>query len=548
MDMVADEAVPEVSSNGGMGRCKVPCCETMCSGVLGSHEVTFPAGTQRYPTPGVQADESDADEYILMEDCQEEDQKDAQAFVADLAVMKDTVKGLRKILVMLSGLVVVLFSCIIYFVYMKLTPDQQHAAKHFSLLASIPIVALLFTWFHIWLAIQMMFLPINFVGICQQKSSGMGLGWQGIVPRKAHKMAQTAYISGRPHLDGPKDWMSRVDASKMVAEFRPQLQEIVKASLNKVVSAHFPSASNLFSEKARSNIATSAVDKIQETSQELWKQWIDLLCDERLGVDNDGLIVKVFTENKELLNSFFMKLGYREFRFIEHCGAAMGFVCGLVQLIAFNHLSPSGRALFLPLSGFFLGIVSNWAAIMCVFKPCYPIPVKICGFKLFDIQGLFLKRQPEVAVLYSKLLCEHFLSFHKVVNYLGTKEELWRRLKESYLAYNKRMLKETLGLSATVLAPLALGKEQYALVERDLEKYLVKGLRDAKEIHMIGGRHIAKVTNIERNNAAALKKMPPDEFEDLLHPVFKEDEWILILLGGVLGAIVGIGQVFVLSN
>jgi hypothetical protein len=94
MDMVAEEVVPEVSSNGGMGRCKVPCCETMCSGVLGSHEVTFPAGTQRYPTPGVQADESDADEYILMEDCQEEDQKDAQAFVADLAVMKDTVKGL----------------------------------------------------------------------------------------------------------------------------------------------------------------------------------------------------------------------------------------------------------------------------------------------------------------------------------------------------------------------------------------------------------------------------------------------------------------------
>ena len=37
-----------------------------------------------------------------------------------------------------------------------------------------------------------------------------------------------------------------------------------------------------------------------------------------------------------------VRLGDREFRFIEHCGAAMGFVCGLLQLVAFNNLSPEG--------------------------------------------------------------------------------------------------------------------------------------------------------------------------------------------------------------
>jgi len=301
-------------------------------------------------------------------------------------------------------------------------------------------------------------------------------------------------------------------------------------------------------ESVRENIANGAVEKIQATSQELWNKWVDYLCDPVIGVDNDGLIVKVFTENKELLNQFFMKLGAREFRFIEHCGAGMGFMCGLVQLIAFQHLTPVGRAIFLPASGFFLGILSNWAAIMCVFKPCYPVPIKICGWHICDIQGLFLKRQPDVAVLYAKLLCEHFLCFPKVVNYLQTKPVLWGKLKESYMAHNAKVLKETLGMSAMVLAPLALGKEQFVSLEEDLKKALVKGLAKNTEIHKIGGRYIGKVTEIEKNNTRALLRMPPDEFEDLLHPVFKEDEWILILLGGVLGAIVGTAQVFILRN
>ena len=41
-----------------------------------------------------------------------------------------------------------------------------------------------------------------------------------------------------------------------------------------------------------------------------------------------------------------------------------------------------------------------------------------------------------------------------------------------------------------------------------------------------------------------MQKMPPDEFENLLHPVFQEDEWILILLGGVLGALAEASRLF----
>lgn len=361
-------------------------------------------------------------------------------------------------------------------------------------------------------------------------------------------MAKTAYTCARPYLEGPSDWLKRVDSRDLVAQLRPHLLQVIQGALAHVGTTHFKRTEWLLPAKARRRVTDAAIDKIQETSPDLWAEITGLLCDKTLGIDNDGMIVKVFTENKELLNRFFLSLGASEFRFIEHCGAAMGFVCGIVQLIAFNHLDAGGRAVFLPVTGFFLGIVTNWLAITMVFKPCFPKPVVLFGWHICDVQGLFLKRQREVSVLYSKMLCDHFLAFNKVVDYLQTLPELWGRLKEAYAAHNARVLRQTLGLAATWLAPLALGRQQYECLEEDLKVALVRGLYEAAAIHRIAGRYIGRVTDIERKNCAALQRMPPDEFENLLHPVFQEDEWILILLGGVLGAVVGIAQVHFLSQ
>ena len=36
-----------------------------------------------------------------------------------------------------------------------------------------------------------------------------------------------------------------------------------------------------------------------------------------------------------------------------------------------------------------------------------------------------------------------------------------------------------------------------------------------------------------------MASLPPEEFQDLLRPCFQEDEWKLILMGGVLGLLAG---------
>lgn len=56
-------------------------------------------------------------------------------------------------------------------------------------------------------------------------------------------------------------------------------------------------------------------------------------------------------------------------------------------------------------------------------------------------------------------------------------------------------------------------------------------------------RYFDEMTDVERTNSRRMSLMSSADFEMLLHPVFQEDEWILILLGGILGAIVGFAQV-----
>lgn len=52
--------------------------------------------------------------------------------------------------------------------------------------------------------------------------------------------------------------------------------------------------------------------------------------------------------------------------------------------------------------------------------------------------------------------------------------------------------------------------------------------------------------DMERTICKAMKGLSSAEFEGVLHPVFEEDEFKLILVGGVLGAGVGVVQLFAL--
>jgi hypothetical protein len=50
--------------------------------------------------------------------------------------------------------------------------------------------------------------------------------------------------------------------------------------------------------------------------------------------------------------------------------------------------------------------------------------------------------------------------------------------------------------------------------------------------------------NVKATIYTRMKDLPGPDFESLLRSAFQEDEWILIVTGAVLGALVGLGQMF----
>ena len=52
---------------------------------------------------------------------------------------------------------------------------------------------------------------------------------------------------------------------------------------------------------------------------------------------------------------------------------------------------------------------------------------------------------------------------------------------------------------------------------------------------------------IEKTLREKMEALPPRDFEAILHPVFQEDEWKLIAVGGALGVAIGCLQAFFLN-
>ena len=53
--------------------------------------------------------------------------------------------------------------------------------------------------------------------------------------------------------------------------------------------------------------------------------------------------------------------------------------------------------------------------------------------------------------------------------------------------------------------------------------------------------------DMERTLTTRMQALPCRDFEGLLHPVFQEDEWKLVLMGGALGLLIGLVQAFFIN-
>jgi uncharacterized membrane protein YheB (UPF0754 family) len=239
------------------------------------------------------------------------------------------------------------------------------------------------------------------------------------------------------------------------------------------------------------------------------------------------MVVTSLVQEKSTLNKMFREAGARVFRFIVRFGAPSGFVIGLIQALAW--------ALFrepwlMPAFGFFTGWLTDYLALKLVFVPKYPR--RILG--VFPWQGLFYKHREEFTVLYGTLVAREVITPRNMIQSV-----LRGPSSDRLFAIIQRTLHDEVdqqvGLSRPLVV-LAVGGSGYQQVKDIVAE---QTLAELPETAMALEDYAEDALDIRNTVVNKMRQLSEDEFENLLRPAFKQDEWKLIAVGAVLGGLVG---------
>jgi len=406
-------------------------------------------------------------------------------------------------------------------------------------LESIPIVSVIFTWAHIWLAIRMMFYPVRFWGLWNYKNSGYGIGWQGVVPRKAGVMAARSCDLMVGRLITLEEIVDRFQMDEFFETLGNVLVQCQRNVNERLGQAYFPA----LWPKLPQGVKDEILQKVLEAQRDSFEP---IMADVRANIATilniRDMCVKRYTEEPTLLIALFQQVGRKEFQFIQRCGAQMGFLLGCAQMGLYFVVKDIRWMpwVLLPLSGLIIGNFTNWLAIKMIFRPLHPhLHCNGC----INIQGLFLKRQRQVAKELAAMLTDTCVNAEHMIRYLVSTPG-YERAMEIFDRHTSKVCDEILGYARSVV-PMAVGVDRWATLKKDSIQGLLEELPSHSSQFL---KYMDQALQIEETIAGRLTGLPPDEFEGVLHPAFQEDEWMLILLGGVLGVLVGLLQAAVLGQ
>jgi len=384
----------------------------------------------------------------------------------------------------------------------------------------MPITYGFIGWLTNVVALKMMFYPLHFVGIMPPY-----LGWQGIVPRKATGLALKVINILSEKLIKVEDFFEKIPADKLAESYKPILREHIPAMLHKVLEA----VPGELKSKVAVNESKIVSKAIAESEQRLVEITGHLKEDVGKVFSFKNMVLRNLTgERTHLLVDLFQEIGSKEFKFIAASGIYFGSLFGLVQMLIW-WIYPA--AWTLPVQGVIVGYVTNWLALIMIFRPMLEK-----RYLFFKYQGLFHRRQQEVSEKFSAMFAEHVLNGRNVLD-----EVLYRRISRTVVeTMNDDIVQELRADGADSAAIEAFEKasdESRKQVTSELSARLALASETMEKL-------INRSMNVKATIYSRMKDLPGPEFESLLRSAFQEDEWILIVMGAVLGALVGLGQMF----
>jgi len=390
---------------------------------------------------------------------------------------------------------------------------------------AIPVISALVGWGTNILALRMTFQPLEFIGIPPY------LGWQGIIPNRAAFMAGKAVDLLTENLITIEERFNEIDPHKVVEKMEPELNRISKRIINEVMDAQAPLVWFGVPGPVKQNIYQRAGKDLPKIMEEMVGEIKSKITE---FFDLKDAVIKTLTRNKILLNRMFLKCGEEEFKFIERSGLYFGFLFGLIQMVLWYFFQPWW---LLPLGGLFIGYATNWLAIKLIFHPLHPRRILF-----WKVHGIFLKRQKEVSAEYGKIVAHEILNAKNIYEnllYGKASDKLVSIIQE----HVQKAIDTTAGQSKEFIKLIA-GEKKYGTIKNLACSGVMEDLRVTVS-HLYG--YTEEALDMENTLRDRMASLPYEDFQGFLRPVFQEDEFKLILVGGILGCMAGFIQLLLFS-
>ena len=416
-----------------------------------------------------------------------------------------------------------------------------------AILSIVPVTAFV-TWAHVWMALKMVFYPIHFWGF---HLGPLPIGWQGIVPRKAGHISGIVTDNALSKLGSLQEFLQAMEPEEMAKSIGQQVSVQSEYLIDEMMLEHnhdlwesLPySIKRRIYAHAKQQIPAILTDLVTELSHN-----VEVLVDMR------SMIVTQMENDRKLMVSMFQKVGQKEIDFIWHVSALIGAFFGIVQMAVYIWI-PDHRSV--PIFAAIWGFLTNWIAIWMVFNPLEAKPIRYIQFftrtqshhfpwikpiipriSIYNFQGAFMKRQDEVSEVFSEVVTNDLITLKSIMT-----EMMYGKRKHKTRQIIKRHMNVLLESPFVRMSlQFSLGSKEYAklktnLIDRSIEITMVP-VSDPE----FNASRAKKIYTMFRDR---IRMLTPREFQNLLRPAFQEDEWILIVLGGVTGFIAGLIHLFI---
>lgn len=400
---------------------------------------------------------------------------------------------------------------------------QADFAEHWYVYVAMPFVAAFIGYFTKVIAVEMLYRPLEFKGIGP-------IGWQGIVPRRSGKVAAITIGLLTENLLKPEEVFDKFDTRQVVDELREPLEVTVDEMLREFGQQIRPGVWDALPAPARRTIqnrvhsqAPQLIDSVLDQIKADLPQYLDL----------QFMTVTTMVRNKAKLARLQRTTASSALAFMRRSGIYFGFLIGLVQALAWGFI----HALWLmPVFGFLTGWISDYIALNLLFVP--RDPKRVLGFRM---QGVIQRKRDQITRDYAKVMAQDLFTPEVIFETLLNGPSSDRLFAMIHREIGKA-IDEQAG-PATPLVQLAVGSTRY----REAKAAVVrKALDRLPETVAHAHAYTADVMDIENTIADKMSQLNSEQFEAMMRPIFKDDEWLIILVGAVVGALVGELQVHLL--